>query len=218
MAMFRDRTDAGQALAKKLTQYTDHDNVIVLALPRGGVPVAYEVAKYLHAPLDVMLVRKLGVPYQPELAMGAIASGDVRILNEEVVRSLGISEDEIANVVAREKLELERREHAYRGDRAPLQTKDMTVVVIDDGIATGATMRAAVSALQQQHPAHLVVAAPTSAQDTYNLLRDEVDEVVCIATPEPYIAVGLWYEHFDQTTDDEVRQLLKKANTMPLFN
>lgn len=216
MAKFRDRIDAGQALAKKLTQYANRDDVIILALPRGGVPVAYEVAKVLNAPLDVMLVRKLGVPYQPELAMGAIASGGVRVLNEQVVRSLGINDDDIEKVAATEAQELERRERAYRGDRPPLQIKDMTVIVIDDGIATGATMRAAVSALQQQHPARLVVAAPTSAQDTYNRLLGEADEVICIATPEPYIAVGLWYEHFDQTSDDEVRDLLEKANTTPV--
>jgi putative phosphoribosyl transferase len=185
----------------------------VLALPRGGVPVAFEIAKALHAPLEVFLVRKLGVPGQEELAMGAVASGGVRVLNEDIVQSLGIANEAIERVAAKESAELERRERVYRGHRPFPELKGKTVICVDDGIATGATMRAAVTALRQAHPATLMVAAPTSARDTYEQLQREADKVVCLATPEPYIAVGLWYEQFPQTSDEEVKRLLSEASS-----
>lgn len=208
MTVFNDRRDAGRALAEQLAGYCDRGDVLVLALPRGGVPVAYEVATALHAPLDVMIVRKLGVPGQEELAMGAIASGDIRIMNPGIVRGLGISERAIEAVAASERREIERREQAYRGARPPLEIDGKTVIVIDDGIATGATMRTAVAALRQRRPARVIVAAPTAAPDSYDRLLREADEVVCLATPDPYIAVGRWYRNFDQTSDAEVRALL----------
>jgi putative phosphoribosyl transferase len=209
--VFRDRTDAGRVLAEQLAAYADRPDVIVLALPRGGVPVGYEVAQALHAPLDVFLVRKLGVPGHEELAMGAVATGGVRVLNEQVVRALRIP-DQVIDAVARWELEeLARRERLYRGDRPPPDVRGRTAILIDDGLATGATMLAAVRALRQQHPERIVVAVPIASRDTCELLRDEVDDVICAATPDPFYAVGLWYENFEQLTDEEVRELLARA-------
>jgi putative phosphoribosyl transferase len=209
--LFRDRTEAGQRLAARLIAYTNRADVLVLALPRGGVPVAYEVARQLNAPLDVFLVRKLGVPGREELAMGAIASGGVRVLNEDVVRALDIPEQWIDDAAAQEQRELERREHLYRGDRPFPVIAGRIILLIDDGLATGSTMRAAVAALRQQDPARIVVAVPVGSAETCAELQDEADEVVCARTPEPFYAVGLWYEDFAQTTDDEVRELLQRA-------
>jgi putative phosphoribosyl transferase len=208
---YRDRTEAGRYLAKKLADYAGRPDVLVLALPRGGVPVAYEVARALGAPLDVFLVRKLGVPGHEELAMGAIASGGLVLLNEEIVRALGIGSSLINEVISTERTELERRDRQYRGDRPPPDVRGKTVILIDDGLATGASMRAAVAALRQQHPARIVVAVPIAAPSTCAEFREEVDEIVCARTPEPFRAVGLWYEDFTQTTDDEVRDLLRRA-------
>lgn len=208
---FKNRTEAGQLLAERLSAYANRPDVLVLALPRGGVPVAYEVARALNAPLDVFLVRKLGLPGHEELAMGAIASGGVRVLNRDVVQSLGVPDRLIKAVAAAEHEELKRRERAYRGDRPPADVRGRTVILIDDGLATGSTMRAAVAALKKQQPARIVVAVPIAPPETCDELRDEVDEVVCAATPEPFYAVGLWYEDFSQTTDQEVRSLLEQA-------
>ena len=208
---FRDRREAGRLLASQLAAYADRSDVLVFALPRGGVPVGFEVAEALHVPLDVYLVRKLGVPGQEELAMGAVASGGVRVLNDDIVRSLRISEAMIDAVAARELLELARRARLYRDDRPPADVRGKTVVLVDDGLATGATMMAAVRALRQQTPARIVVAAPTAAADTCEQLRAFADEVVCAVTPEPFRAVGLWYDDFSQTTDEEVKQLLSAA-------
>lgn len=211
MARFRDRSEAGRVLASRLTAYAHRPDVLVLALPRGGVPVAFEVARELDAPLDVFLVRKLGMPGHEEYAIGAIASGGVRILNEEAIRTFGITDAEIEAITAEEQLELERRERRYRGTRPPPQIAGKTVILVDDGLATGSTMRAAVAALRQEHPARIVVAVPTAAPETCDELRDEVDEVICAMTPEPFYAVGLWYHDFGQTTDEEVRDLLEIA-------
>jgi predicted phosphoribosyltransferase len=198
-------------LAGKLAAYANQPDVVVLALPRGGVPVAYEVARALHAPVDVFLVRKLGVPGHEEYAMGAVASGGVRVINRDVVEALGISDDVIEAVIAQEERELERRERAYRDDRPFPDLRGKTVILVDDGLATGSTMLAAATALRQQHPARLVVAVPVGSPETCNAFRDHVDEIVCAITPEPLYAVGLWYEDFSQTTDDEVRTLLADA-------
>jgi len=186
-------------------------DLIVLALPRGGVPVAYEVARALGAPLDVFVVRKLGVPGHEEYAMGAIATGGVRVLNEELVRTLGMPERVLDAVAAREQQELARRERLYRGQRQPPEVRGRTVILVDDGLATGATMQAAVKALRRLQPARIVVAVPTASPDTCEQLRTEADEVICATTPEPFHAVGLWYQDFSQTTDDEVRELLARA-------
>ena len=207
---FRDRSEAGRLLASKLAAYVNHPDVLVLALPRGGVPVAYEVARALGAPLDVFLVRKLGVPGHEELAMGAVATGGVRVLNDQVVRALHIPDYVIDAVAAREQQELARRERLYRGGRPPPDVRGRTVILVDDGLATGATMHAAIKALRQLQPARLVVAVPTAAPETCEALRAEVDEVICAITPEPFYAVGLWYEDFSQTTDEEVRDLLAR--------
>ena len=212
---FRDRHDAGRRLAARLSSYAGRGDVCVLALPRGGVPVGYEVARALGAPLDLFLVRKLGVPGHEELAMGALASGGVRVLNERVVSQLRVPPAAIEHVAAREGQELERRERAYRGDRPPPRVRGRTVILVDDGLATGSTMRAAAEALKALHPARLVVAVPVAAAETCHELRAEVDEVVCDLTPEPFYAVGLWYEDFSQTTDDEVRELLARAAEEP---
>jgi putative phosphoribosyl transferase len=208
---FADRTDAGRKLAKELARFTGEKNLLILGLPRGGVPVAFEVAKALRAPLDVFVVRKLGVPGQEELAMGAIASGGVRVLNEEIIRSLDIFEDQIARVAANEQRELERREFVYRSGRATPEISGNTIILVDDGLATGATMRAAVHAIKAQNPRKLVVAVPTAAPDTCALLRRMVDEIICLITPTPFGGVGAWYRDFSQTSDREVQQLLKES-------
>lgn len=209
--LFRDRREAGQFLARRLTAYADRSDVLVLALPRGGVPVAFEVARSLHVPLDIFLVRKLGVPGHEELAMGAIASGGVRVLNDDVVRALRIPKDVVDLVAADEQRELERREWSYRGgDPAPI-IRGRTVIMIDDGLATGSTMRAAIAALRKQAPARIVVAVPVGAPETCAEFRDEADEAICAEMPDPFYAVGVWYQNFSQTTDDEVRDLLRRA-------
>ena len=205
---FRDRTDAGRLLAAMLPAYANRPDVLVLALPRGGVPVAYEVARALGAPLDVFLVRKLGVPGYEELAMGAVATGGVRVLNDEIVSGLRIPGYVIDAVAAREQQELGRRERLYRDGRPAPDVRGRTVILVDDGLATGATMHAAVRALRQQRPDRIVVAVPVAARETCEMLRPEVDDIVCAATPAPFQAVGYWYEDFSQTTDDEVRDLL----------
>jgi putative phosphoribosyl transferase len=210
---FVDRVTAGRFLAERLRQYTDRSDVLVLALPRGGVPVAFEVASALHAPMDVFLVRKLGVPGQEEYAMGAVATGGVRVVNLEVVRSLGLSEAAVERVAANEIVELTRRERLYRGDRPEPDPRGRTVILIDDGLATGSTMTAAVRALKAQGPAKIVVAVPVAARGSCEALEHEADEVVCAATPEPFRAVGLWYRNFGQTTDGEVRALLARSRT-----
>ena len=209
--LFQDRTDAGQQLAKKLLSYANRSDVLVLALPRGGVPIAFEVAKALNAPLDIFSVRKLGVPGQEELAMGAIASGGIRILNEGVVNYLHISNQTIDTVAAKELQELERREQAYRGSRPQVDVHNRTVILIDDGLATGSTMRAAVVALHKLQPSRIIVAVPVSSASTCEEFKDYVDEIVCATTPEPFYAVGLWYKDFSQTTDEEVHSLLAQA-------
>ena len=208
---FRDRAEAGTLLAAQLGEYAGRADVLVLALPRGGVPVAAEVAHALGAPLDVYVVRKLGVPGQEELAMGAIATGGVRVLNDEVVRVLRVSEEVIDAVAAEEGQELERREREYRGDRPPPDVRGRIVILVDDGLATGSTMRAAVAALRRQGPARIVMAVPVGAPETCGEMQEEADEAVCARTPEPFYAVGLWYEDFSQTTDDEVRDLLRRG-------
>lgn len=209
--LFRDRADAGRQLAKELTAYAGRPDVRVLALPRGGVPVAFQAARALGAPLDVFLVRKLGVPGREELAMGALASGGVCVLNDDVVRSLAIPDDVIDAAAEKELQELTRRERAYRDDRPPPDVAGRTVLLVDDGLATGSTMRAAVAALRKLHPARIVVAVPVGAAEICAGLRGEADEVVCARVPEPFHAVGLWYDDFTQTTDEEVRALLDRA-------
>ena len=208
--LFRDRREAGRLLAAKLTAYANRPDVIVLALPRGGVPVADEVARALGAPLDVFVVRKLGVPGSEELAMGAVATGDVRVLNDQLVNRLGIPDHLIDAVAVREGQELARRERLYRGGRPPLDVRDHTVILVDDGLATGATMHAAIAALRQLHPARIVVAVPTASPETYEEMRAEVDDVICAITPEAFQAVGRWYQDFAQTTDEEVQDLLTR--------
>jgi erythromycin esterase-like protein/predicted phosphoribosyltransferase len=208
---FHNRTDAGRQLAVRLSEYAGRSDVIVLALPRGGVPVAFEVATVLGAPLDVFLVRKLGVPSHPELAMGAIAAGGVEVLSEALIRELGIPRALVQQVAVRERLELERRDRLFRGDRQPPIVRDRTVILVDDGLATGSTMEAAVVALRSQAPATIVVAVPVGARETCERLARMADRVVCLATPEPFNAVGLWYEQFGQTSDDEVSRLLSAA-------
>ncbi len=195
-------------LATKLTAYANLPDVLVLALPRGGVPVAYEVARALGAPLDIFLVRKLGVPGYEEFAMGAIATGGVRVLNDQVVGGLRIPDYIVDEVAASEQQELMRRERLYRGHHPPPDVRGRTVILVDDGLATGATMLAAIKALRQQQPARIVVAVPTAAPETCEQLRAEADDVICAITPEPFHAVGLWYDDFSQTTDEEVRELL----------
>lgn len=209
---FKDREEAGRILANRLTKYADQ-KPIVLGLPRGGVPVAFEVAKALKAPLDVYVVRKLGVPGHEELAMGAIASGDVRVLNKPVVGDLGISEEAIETETRKEQQELKRRELLYRGKRPPLDVSNRTVVLVDDGIATGSTIKAAIAALKKQKAGRIVVAVPVAPASTIDELKTEVDEVVCVSTPEMFFAISVWYDEFPQTSDEEVCELLKKAET-----
>jgi putative phosphoribosyl transferase len=212
---FRDRIEAGQVLARRLTAYAHRPDVLVLALPRGGVPVAYEVARELDAPLDVFLVRKLGLPGHEEFAIGAIASGGVRVLNEDAIRGFAITKAELDAVTAEEQLELERRERRYRGTRPFPTIAGKTVILVDDGLATGSSMRAAVTALHQEGPARIVIAVPTAAPETCAELGAAVDEIVCAMTPEPFYAVGLWYEDFGQTSDEEVHDLLELAAQAP---
>jgi putative phosphoribosyl transferase len=212
MVRYRDRTDAGRQLATKLDEYANRTDVIVLALPRGGVPVAYEVARVLGAPLGVFVVRKLGIPMHPELAMGAIASGGVRVVDRDVMRRFGVTSAELADVTAAEQRELERRERRYGvGKRFPV-IQGRTVILVDDGLATGATMAAAAAALRRQHPGKLVVAVPVSSPEVCDAFREIVDEIVCAITPEQFYAVGLWYQDFSQTTDEEVHDLLERAS------
>lgn len=206
---FRDRRQAGRALADRLAHYCGRPHLLVLALPRGGVAVGFEVAHALHAPLDVFVVRKLGFPGHEEYAMGAIASGGVRVMNQ--TPGMTVSPRDLAAVVAREQDELVRRERLYRAGRPAVSLRGRTVIVVDDGLATGSTMRAAVRAIRQQQPAHLTVAVPVGAPDTCRQLRDEADEVVCAAMPQPFRAVGLWYEDFPQASDDEVHELMEEA-------
>jgi putative phosphoribosyl transferase len=208
---FADRTDAGRKLATQLLAYADCPNLLVLALPRGGVPIAYEVARALHAPLDVFIVRKLGVPWNEELAMGAIATGGVRVLNQEIIDCGDIPGWVVDDVAEREQEELERRERLYRGDRPAADIRDRTIILVDDGLATGSTMRAAAMALRQMKPVKIVVAVPVSPLETCEAFRSEVEEVICAMTPDPFIAVGVWYSDFSQTSDEEVRQLLDRA-------
>ena len=207
---YADRRDAGRTLAARLEAYAGRDDVIVLALPRGGVPVAFEVAAALKAPLDVFLVRKLGTPGHTELAMGAIASGGIRVVNDDVVRWLGISPDHIDEVAREEQQELERREAAYRNGTSLPSLASRIVILVDDGLATGSTMRAAVEAVKQQRPARVIVAVPVGANETCGELGALADEVICARTPVPFSAVGQWYVDFSQTTDDEVRALLSE--------
>jgi predicted phosphoribosyltransferase len=208
---FRNRREAGRLLASKLAAYANRQDALVLALPRGGVPVAYEVASALRVPLDVFLVRKLGVPGYEELAMGAIATGGVLALNDHLVRTLNIPNQVIEAVAAKEEQELARREHLYRGDRPPPDVRVRTVILVDDGLATGATMYAAVKALRQLQAARIVVAVPIASPETCEELRSEVDDIICAVTPEPFHAIGLWYEDFSQTADEEVRNLLAQS-------
>jgi putative phosphoribosyl transferase len=208
---YRNRREAGQELAQALERYADRDDVIVLGLPRGGAPVAFEVADHLDVPMDVFVVRKLGVPGQEELAMGAIASGGVRVLNKEVVQGMGISEEEIEQVARQEQDELERREELYRGARQRARLEGRTVLLVDDGLATGASMRAAVKALKEHDPDKIVVAVPTAPPETCREIEDLVDEVVCLMTPRPFFGVGAWYDEFPQTSHEEVREYLQKA-------
>jgi len=206
--LFKDRLDAGRQLATRLSAYTGRSDVIVLALPRGGVPVASEVARALRVPLDVFLVRKLGVPAHPELAMGAIAEGGVEVLSDDLIREIGLPPSAVQQIAVRERMELDRRDTAYRHGRARPVVLGQTVIVVDDGLATGASMQAAVIALRRLEPARIVVAVPVGAKDTCERLANLADEVVCATTPEPFRAVGLWYQQFPQTTDDEVHRLL----------
>jgi predicted phosphoribosyltransferase len=206
---FLNRFDAGRQLATRLNAFAQRDDVVVLALPRGGVPVASEVARELNLPLDVFLVRKLGVPGHSELAMGAIASGGVRVLSEDLIDQLSVPRPEVERVSVRERLELERRDRLYRGDRQLPDLRGRTVILVDDGLATGATMEAAIVAVRQFQPARVVVAAPVGAVEACHRLKAIADDVVCASTPEPFQAVGLWYQQFDQTSDEEVISLLR---------
>jgi putative phosphoribosyl transferase len=208
---FHDRAEAGRQLAARLTDYVNRPDVLVLALPRGGVPVANEVARALRAPLDVFLVRKLGVPGHEELAMGAIASGGIRVINEDVVQYLRIPSAVVDRVTEIEQAELERRELAYRGDRLSPNLEDKTIIIVDDGLATGSSMRAAVTAVRQHKPARVVVAVPVAPPSTCDEMSAEVDQLVCTMMPEPFDGVGRWYEDFSQTSDQEVRDLLARA-------
>jgi putative phosphoribosyl transferase len=205
---FHDRTEAGKLLAAQLGEYADRSDVWVLGLPRGGVPVAYEIAQALNLPLDICLVRKLGVPGQPELAMGAIAPDDVMVLNHEILKSIGISHPALQQVIEDEKQELERRDRAYRENRPDPDVQGKTVILVDDGIATGSTLRAAIATLRQKNPKEIVVAVPVAPVSTCESLRAIVDKIICLSLPEPLISIGMWYVDFSQTSDQEVRHLL----------
>lgn len=206
--IYRDRTEAGRRLARELETYEGREDVVVLALPRGGLPVGRAVADALDAPLDVLLVRKLGAPFQPELALGAVATGGIRILNENLLRQVRVPDEELEEVTAREWEELERRERAYRGDREPLPVEGRTVIVVDDGVATGSTLRAAVRSLRERGPARIVAAVPVAPADSARELAGEVDEFVCPLTPTTFFGISRWYERFPQLSDDRVRELL----------
>jgi predicted phosphoribosyltransferase len=210
--LFQDRFEAGRILASRLSQFAQRNDVIVLGLPRGGIPVAFEVAKALNSPLDVFVVRKLGVPGREELAMGAIASSGIRVVNRAVVDALGIKNDEIEEAATEQRAELERREREYRSGRPMLDVHNRTVILIDDGLATGSSMRVAVMALRKREPGRIVIAVPVAAPSTCEELESEADQVVCAVTPEPFLAVGQWYRDFRQTSDDEVHKLLDRAN------
>jgi predicted phosphoribosyltransferase len=211
VALYIDRTDAGRQLARELTAYRGRSDVLVLGLPRGGVPVAFEVAQALGAPLDVFVVRKLGVPGHEELAMGALASGGTRVLDSEVIAVTGVPEAVLEEVTLRARAEIERREQAYRGDRPPIDVAGKVAILVDDGLATGSTMRAAVRALRDRAAGQVVVAVPVASPDVCARFEPEVDEIICAQTPEPFYAVGLWYDEFTQVSDDEVRELLDRA-------
>lgn len=210
--LFENRVDAGRMLAQELVEYKQDSDVIVLGLPRGGVPVAYEVAEALEAPLDIFLVRKLGLPGREELAMGAIASGGVRVLNESVVGAMDIPDEVVEAVTEEEQEEMERRERRYRGERPAADLEGRTVILVDDGLATGATMRAAVRGLRAQNPKEIIVAVPTASPETCEQFEDEVQDVICSVTPHPFRGVGFWYEDFSQTTDEEVQDYLREAS------
>ena len=212
---FRDRTEAGRLLAARLGEFANRSQTVVLALPRGGVPVGFEVACALNVPLDVFVVRKLGAPGQEELAMGAIASGGVRVLNEDVIRALTISEGEIEAVTAAEERELRRRDEQYRGQRKPLEVGGCSVILVDDGVATGSTMRAAIAALRRREPERIVAGIPVAAPSTCQELAQEADQVICLLTPERFSAVGQWYADFRQSTDEQVRDWLDRARQRP---
>lgn len=209
--IFRDRMEAGKVLGRQLHQYAGRPDTVVLALPRGGIPVGYQIAEALDLPLDIFVVRKLGVPGQEELAMGAIASGGIRVLNEDIVHALRIPDEVIAAVAVEEQRELERREKLYRQGKPPIDIRNKFVILVDDGLATGATMRAAAAALKKQGAKGVIVAVPVAARSTCEELRAEVDDIVCGATPEPFYGVGSWYRDFSQTTDEEVIELLEKS-------
>jgi putative phosphoribosyl transferase len=214
MSLFIDREDAGKKLAARLDKYANREDVVVLALPRGGVPVAYEVARHLRAPMDIFLVRKLGLPGQEELAMGAIASGGIRVLNEDVVHRLNVPDRVLDSVVKKEMAELQRREKMYRGDTPMVDVRNKSAILIDDGLATGASMKAAVSGVLAHDPDRVVVAVPVAAPEICARFQTIVDEIICLETPEIFFGVGAWYENFSQTSDEEVRQLLKQAREM----
>lgn len=209
--LFKDRADAGRRLCSRLSQFAGRDGVLVLALPRGGVPVGFEVARTLMSPLDVLVVRKLGVPGQEELAMGAIASGGIRVINSDIVHALDISVQQVEERVAHEQQELQRREHLYRGNRRAPDIHGHTVILVDDGVATGATMRVAISAVRQQNPESLIVAVPVASNSVCQQLDKEADSTVYLYTPVDFYAVGQWYQSFTQTSDEEVRELLDRA-------
>jgi len=209
--VFQDRQEAGRKLAERLRAYANRNDVVVLGIPRGGVPVAFEVARALRAPLDIFLSRKLGVPGQEELAFGAIATGGTRVLDREIIEAVGISEEQIEQITAKVKKELERRENLYRGAQPPLRVEGLTVLLIDDGIATGSSMRAAIKALRQMKPARVVVAVPVAPQSTCSRLALEVDELICVHTPRDFYAIGQFYEDFSQVADEEVTALLRQA-------
>ena len=208
--LFRDRTEAGRVLADRLAAYANYPDAMVLALPRGGVPVAFEVAEALNLPLDIFVVRKLGLPGHEEFAIGAIASGGARVLNQDLIRQLSLSDEIIEHIVAREQRELERREQTYRGQRPMLDVRDRIVIIVDDGLATGSSMRAAIAALRQKRPTKLIVAVPVGARVTCSELEALADEAICLETPENFNAVGLWYSDFSQITDEEVIDLLAR--------